>query len=95
MLYFLYRFNQINPDGWNVNDLLEAFSRENWNGYCLAHLFTYKDFDDGVIGLAYISKKGRTYGGVCSPKNEDNSNYENCALTTYVNWGRPIDDIRS
>ena len=38
------------------------------NDICLGHLFTYQDFADGVIGVAYIANaKTGTVGGICSP----------------------------
>lgn len=33
---------------------------------CLAHLFTYQDFDMGTLGLAYVgSPRANSHGGVC------------------------------
>lgn len=33
---------------------------------CLAHLFTYQDFDMGTLGLAYVaSQKPNSHGGIC------------------------------
>ena len=38
--------------------------------YCLAHLFTYQDFADGVIGLAYVGNPNRNaVGGICTQSN--------------------------
>lgn len=34
---------------------------------CLAHLFTYQDFDEGTLGLAYVApSKPDIAGGLCS-----------------------------
>lgn len=34
---------------------------------CLAHLFTYQDFDEGTLGLAYVApSKPDIPGGLCS-----------------------------
>lgn len=34
---------------------------------CLAHLFTYQDFDEGTLGLAYVApSKADIAGGLCS-----------------------------
>ena len=34
---------------------------------CLAHLFTYQDFDEGTLGLAYVAPaKTGVPGGLCS-----------------------------
>ena len=45
---------------WGVSDLLDAFGYGNlpsheWSGYCLAHLYTNRDFAAGVLGLAYVA----------------------------------------
>ena len=42
----------------------------DWSKYCLAHLFTYQDFADGVIGLAYVGNpKRNAVGGICTESN--------------------------
>lgn len=39
---------------------------------CLAHLFTYQDFDEGTLGLAYVApSKPDIAGGLCSTGAED------------------------
>lgn len=49
---------------------LQQFSTdiaENASKVCLAHLFTYQDFDEGTLGLAYVAPtKEDAPGGVCS-----------------------------
>ena len=36
----------------------------------MAHLFTYQDFADGVIGLAYVGNpKRNAVGGICTESN--------------------------
>ena len=37
-----------------VQAFLNEHSRENWSRFCLAYRFTSRDFNDGVVGLAYI-----------------------------------------
>ena len=64
---------------WNVYDCLilwpsvsflsQAFSKGTWKDrdICLGHLFTYQDFPDGVIGVAYVgNSKIDAVGGICS-----------------------------
>ena len=49
---------------------LQTFSKKDWRKYCLAHLFTYQDFADGVIGLAYVGNpKRNAVGGICTESN--------------------------
>lgn len=40
-----------------VAKFLELNSETNHNAHCLAYVFTYRDFDDGVLGLAWIGEK--------------------------------------
>lgn len=54
----------------NSKGLLDSFSsRANqWNSFCLAHLFTHQPFENNVLGLAYIaSSRVGDVGGLCSP----------------------------
>ena len=44
-----FRFRYI-----GVERYLELHSKENFNDYCLSFLFTYRDFDNGVLGLAWV-----------------------------------------
>ena len=51
----------------------------NWRSggpFCLAHLFTYRDFNHDVVGYAYIGSKK---SGICSERNVAFSNYYNSA----------------
>ncbi|XP_033640330.1 ADAM 17-like protease [Asterias rubens] len=82
-----------NPDNaWDVQKLLEAYSREDHGAYCLAHLFTYQDFDNGVLGLAYIgTPRSNAVGGICTTiYHTGGKQYLNTGLTTTVNWGRNV-----
>ena len=50
-----YRSNNI-----GVEKLLEINSLNNHDGFCLAYVFTYRDFADGVLGLAWVAEQGTT-----------------------------------
>ncbi|XP_070589067.1 disintegrin and metalloproteinase domain-containing protein 17 [Erythrolamprus reginae] len=85
-------------DAWEVKQLLEQFSydiAEKAAKVCLAHLFTYQDFDMGTLGLAYVaSQKPNSHGGIC-PKAYSNSIpgkavYLNSGLTSTKNYGKTI-----
>lgn len=46
---------------------------DNASTVCLAHLFTYQDFDEGTLGLAYVApSKPQALGGLC-PRRKDNA----------------------
>ncbi|XP_062862951.1 disintegrin and metalloproteinase domain-containing protein 17a isoform X2 [Trichomycterus rosablanca] len=86
-------------DVWDVKKLLEQFSFDianNASKVCLAHLFTYQDFDEGTLGLAYVaSSKEHALGGLC-PKayypshSVKNPSYLNTGLTSTKNYGKTI-----
>ena len=39
-------------------------SEENYDAFCLAYMFTYRDFDGGTLGLAWTGDL-KNAGGVC------------------------------
>ncbi|KAF7668699.1 hypothetical protein LDENG_00298440 [Lucifuga dentata] len=84
---------------WDVKRLLEQFSSDiadNASNVCLAHLFTYQDFDEGTLGLAYVApSKPLALGGLCSrPYYPSHSvkkpSYLNTGLTSTKNYGKTI-----
>ncbi|XP_067098497.1 disintegrin and metalloproteinase domain-containing protein 17 isoform X1 [Osmerus mordax] len=86
-------------DVWDVKMLLEQFSvdiAEHAPKVCLAHLFTYQDFEGGTLGLAYVApSRPGVPGGLCSEKcpssaTEQRSIYLNTGLTSTMNYGKTI-----
>lgn len=84
---------------WDVKKLLEQFSSDiadNASTVCLAHLFTYQDFDEGTLGLAYVApSKAQALGGLCPrPYYPSHSvkkpSYLNTGLTSTNNYGKTI-----
>ncbi|XP_075964560.1 disintegrin and metalloproteinase domain-containing protein 17a [Anarhichas minor] len=84
---------------WDVKKLLEQFSSDiagNASSVCLAHLFTYQDFDEGTLGLAYVApSKSQALGGLCpKPYYPSHSalkpSYLNTGLTSTKNYGKTI-----
>uniref|UniRef100_A0AAQ5XQ54 ADAM metallopeptidase domain 17a n=1 Tax=Amphiprion ocellaris TaxID=80972 RepID=A0AAQ5XQ54_AMPOC len=82
---------------WDVKKLLEQFSSDmadKASAVCLAHLFTYQDFDEGTLGLAYVApSKPQALGGLC-PKRKNTwlpkPSYLNTGLTSTKNYGKTI-----
>ncbi|XP_026106641.1 disintegrin and metalloproteinase domain-containing protein 17-like [Carassius auratus] len=83
---------------WDVKKLLEQFSydiSDNASVVCLAHLFTYQDFDDGTLGLAYVAPSKQGLGGLC-PKpyypsqTTKKPSHLNTGLTSTMNYGKTI-----
>ncbi len=54
-------------DGINVDQFLDKFSEYDFGSYCLAVAFTHRDFQDGVIGLAWLgyTTAAKKAGGGC------------------------------
>ncbi|XP_028857854.1 disintegrin and metalloproteinase domain-containing protein 17 isoform X2 [Denticeps clupeoides] len=85
-------------DVWDVKRLLEQFSidvADNASRVCLAHLFTYQDFDEGTLGLAFVAPSRPGFpGGLCSeessPANDGKVVYLNTGLTSTKNYGKTI-----
>ncbi|KAJ7989151.1 hypothetical protein DPEC_G00316540 [Dallia pectoralis] len=86
-------------DVWDVKKLLEKFSQDiagNASLVCLAHLFTYQDFDEGTLGLAYVApSKENALGGLCPKPYYPSSSvktpsYLNTGLTSTKNYGKTI-----
>ena len=38
---------------------LEPTSDDPDKRFCLSHVFTYRDFEDGVLGLAWVAEPGK------------------------------------
>uniref|UniRef100_A0A8C6SLZ3 ADAM metallopeptidase domain 17a n=1 Tax=Neogobius melanostomus TaxID=47308 RepID=A0A8C6SLZ3_9GOBI len=97
--YNMENGNVKGKESWDVKKLLEQFSADiatNASSVCLAHLFTYQDFDEGTLGLAYVApSKPHALGGLC-PKpyfpsaSAKNPSYLNTGLTSTKNYGKTI-----
>ena len=60
------------------------------------YLLTSQDFSHGVVGLAYIANKHFTIGGICSmPRGFSRKMYQNCGLTSYVNWAHTLTTLEA
>ena len=81
-------FLQTPGDSYTAQSYLQAFTDAGtWQGVCLAHMFTRRTFEGGLIGLAWVGSSSAP-GGIC-----DRSNYNTVvsALLIYkpVNNGNP------
>lgn len=66
-----------------VEKFLELNSEQNHNDYCLAYVFTDRDFDDGVLGLAWVGAPSGSSGGICE-KNKLFSDGKKKSLNTGI-----------
>ncbi|XP_057687379.1 disintegrin and metalloproteinase domain-containing protein 10 [Corythoichthys intestinalis] len=74
-----------------VEKFLELNSEQNHDDYCLAYLFTDRDFDGGVLGLAWVGSENS--GGICE-KNRLYSDGKwkslNTGIVTVKNYGSHV-----
>ncbi|XP_077593056.1 disintegrin and metalloproteinase domain-containing protein 10-like [Stigmatopora nigra] len=59
------RSNPFRFENIGVEKFLELNSEQNHDDYCLAYVFTDRDFDDGVLGLAWVGAPSGSSGGIC------------------------------
>ena len=72
--------SQTPGDSYTAQSYLQAFTDAGtWQGVCLAHMFTRRTFEGGIIGLAWVGSSSAP-GGIC-----DRSNYNTVAL--YIECG--------
>ncbi|XP_062522964.1 disintegrin and metalloproteinase domain-containing protein 10-like [Corticium candelabrum] len=84
-----------NPfDGnFQVDEFLDTFSELDFRDFCLAHLFAYKDFQNGVIGLAWVGDTSSGSGGVCETERITTRYGDrslNTGFTTLFNYQRRV-----
>ena len=76
-------------------DYLVKWSELDHSAYCLSLLFTYRDFFNGVLGIAWVGQPElEKPGGICSGKvllpEKDQHMSFNTALVTFLNFGRRV-----
>ena len=81
----------------SVNEYLDRWSEDDHTAFCLALLLTNRDFDDGVLGLAWVAQPpGGNRGGVCEDRVRLSVGERslNTGIVTYTNYGnlqpRPV-----
>ena len=73
---------EFQSDFIGVESYLQRHSAIDHSAFCLAYRFTYRDFANGVLGLAYVAQQG-AIGGICS-------NNLNTGIVTMLNFGRRV-----
>ena len=51
--------------------LLLQIAEENYDAFCLAYMFTFRDFEGGTLGLAWTGDL-KNAGGVCEKNGVSN-----------------------
>lgn len=80
----------------DVSNFLNLNSLSQHDLYCLAYVFTYRDFSQGTLGLAWVGSYLRASGGLCEKWKEYNENNRriykslNTGIVTLVNYGSRV-----
>jgi disintegrin and metalloproteinase domain-containing protein 10 len=73
-----------------VEEFLDKWSQIDHTSYCLSLLLTYRDFANGILGLAWIAQpSGGSRGGVCEGRVllSVGERSLNTAIVSYLNYG--------
>ncbi|CAD5110616.1 DgyrCDS2 [Dimorphilus gyrociliatus] len=84
------------PDNYGVERFLEMFSEENFDDYCLAYMFTRRDFEKGTLGLAWTGD-WENAGGICEKYDVFHGSRKslNTGVITTFNYGKDVPSIVS
>ncbi|XP_064456183.1 disintegrin and metalloproteinase domain-containing protein 10-like isoform X2 [Ornithodoros turicata] len=88
--------NPFCDDTLDANLMLERFSRQNHNQFCLAFLWSFRDFSQGTLGLAYVGSAGYQAGGICEKyrkmhfKDGVRTVGLNTGIMTFLNYGSVV-----
>ncbi|KAK3728250.1 hypothetical protein QZH41_019619 [Actinostola sp. cb2023] len=75
------------PDNLGIDPMLDLLSQENHDDVCEAFLFTDRDFEGGILGLAWIGNPS-SVGGVCSKHKQGGDKSYNTGIVTTKLYGR-------
>ncbi|XP_020602075.1 disintegrin and metalloproteinase domain-containing protein 10-like [Orbicella faveolata] len=85
--------NPYKDNNIGVEKLLELNSEENHDDVCLSYIFTYRDFADGVLGLAWVGEKGGAAGGICEKATtfrDGKKKSLNTGVVTFINYNKKV-----
>ncbi|KAK4021038.1 hypothetical protein OUZ56_002972 [Daphnia magna] len=84
----------------DVSNFLNLHSQGNHEDFCLAYVFTYRDFTGGTLGLAWVASPSGASGGICERYKvytENMSGYPrttkrslNTGIITFVNYNSRV-----
>ncbi|KAL8558282.1 hypothetical protein ACOMHN_063976 [Nucella lapillus] len=80
----------------DVTNFLNLNSLDQHDEFCLAYVFTFRDFTKGTLGLAWVGSDSRAAGGVCErhkdyPEGGSRvSKSLNTGIVTVINYGKAV-----
>ena len=84
----------------DVSNFLNLNSQFNHNDFCLAYIFTYRDFSGGTLGLAWVASTSGASGGICEKHKVYTENVNgrqvqtkrslNTGIITFVNYAARV-----
>ncbi|XP_021377836.1 disintegrin and metalloproteinase domain-containing protein 10-like isoform X2 [Mizuhopecten yessoensis] len=80
----------------DVSNFLNLNSLENHDEFCLAYVFTARDFTQGTLGLAWVGSYKNAAGGICEkykqfPEGSAKVHKSlNTGIITLINYGREV-----
>jgi len=76
-----------------VERFLEIASEGDYDSFCLAYVFTKRDFDNGVLGLAWVAQPRQSVGGICEKHRRipgSGAKSMNTGIITIENYGNTV-----
>lgn len=80
----------------DVSNFLNLNSLTNHDAFCLAYIFTYRDFSHGTLGLAWVGSPTASAGGICEKyKSYTEGNQQirkslNTGIVTIINYNKRV-----
>ena len=80
-------------DHFDAAGLLDLHSEYDHDAFCLSYVFTCRDFDRGILGLAWVASPGNIPGGICTRRRSGVFHKKptvkgslNTGIVTFVNY---------
>ncbi|XP_052265783.1 disintegrin and metalloproteinase domain-containing protein 10-like isoform X5 [Dreissena polymorpha] len=89
-------FSRFCNENIDVSNFLNMNSLLNHDQFCLAYVFTYRDFSGGTLGLAWVGSPGGASGGLCEKNKVFSEGGQsvrkslNTGIVTTINYGKEV-----
>ncbi|XP_028399321.1 disintegrin and metalloproteinase domain-containing protein 10-like [Dendronephthya gigantea] len=74
-------------------DIISLETTHKDKQFCLSHVFTYRDFEDGVLGLAWVAEPEGAAGGICETSKKFQGGQIktlNTGVVTFINYKKQV-----